>query len=204
VVAAREAKGAFTDFSDYLAKIDQTACTKKVTESLIKAGAFDALEHPRKGLFLVHADAVESVMATKKAEAVGQFDLFGGGDDDAGDSGFGDVFSVRVPDEEWDTKQQLALEREMLGLYVSGHPLDGLASALGAKAASSIATVREGDLPHGASATIGGIGAGVDRRVNKNGGPWAIVTIEDFYGGVEGLFFPRTYRIAAIDIAEDA
>lgn len=203
VVAAREAKGPFTDFSDYLAKIDQTACTKKVTESLIKAGAFDSLEHPRKGLFLVHADAVESVMSTKKAEAVGQFDLFGGGDDEPA-SGFGDVFAVRVPDEEWDTKQKLALEREMLGLYVSGHPLDGLESALAAKTDTSIATIHEGELPHGTPVTIGGIISGVDRRVNKNGEPWAIVSIEDFYGSVEVLFFPRTYRIAALDIAEDA
>src|SRR5699024_9736548 len=68
----------------------------------------------------------------------------------------------------------------------------------------SIATIHEGELPHGAAVTIGGIISGVDRRVNKNGEPWAIVTIEDFYGGVEVLFFPRTYRIAAMDIAEDA
>ena len=204
VVNAREEKGAFTDFSDYLTKIDQTACTKKVTESFIKAGAFDSLGHPRKGLFLVHADAVESVMSTKKAEAVGQFDLFGGGDEDAGDSGFGDVFAVRVPDEEWDTKQKLALEREMLGLYVSGHPLDGLEAALEAKTDTSIATIHGGELPHGTPVTIGGIISGVDRRVNKNGEPWAIVTIEDFNGSVEVLFFPKTYRIAALDIAEDA
>ena len=204
VVTARTEKGAFTDFSDYLAKIDQTACTKKVTESLIKAGAFDSLDHPRKGLFLVHADAVESVMSTKKAEAVGQFDLFGGGEDDAGDSAFGDVFAVRVPDEEWDTKQKLALEREMLGLYVSGHPLDGLEAALAAKTDTSIATIHGGELPHGTPVTIGGIISGVDRRVNKNGEPWAIVTIEDFNGSVEVLFFPKTYRIAALDIAEDS
>ncbi|HIW67700.1 MAG TPA: DNA polymerase III subunit alpha [Candidatus Dietzia merdigallinarum] len=206
VVSAREDKGAFTDFSDYLAKIDQTACTKKVTESLIKAGAFDALGHPRKGLFLVHADAVESVMSTKKAEAVGQFDLFGGGDTDDGGaaSSFGDVFAVKVPDEEWDTKQKLALEREMLGLYVSGHPLDGLEASLEAKTDTSIATIHEGELAHGTAVTIGGIISGVDRRVNKNGEPWAIVTIEDFNGSVEVLFFPKTYRIAAMDIAEDS
>ncbi|PSJ19127.1 hypothetical protein CVH10_24480, partial [Halomonas sp. ND22Bw] len=72
----------FTDFSDYLGKIDAMACNKKVTESLIKAGAFDSLGHPRKGLMLVHADAIDSVMSTKKAEAIGQFDLFGGAEAD--------------------------------------------------------------------------------------------------------------------------
>ena len=81
IINTREEKGKYTDFSDFLDKIDIVGCNKKVTESLIKAGAFDSLGHPRKGLFLVHADAVDAVMGTKKAEAMGQFDLFGGDDD---------------------------------------------------------------------------------------------------------------------------
>ena len=81
LIHTRGDKGKFTDFSDYLNKIDISACNKKVTESLIKAGAFDSLGHSRKGLFLVHTDAVDSVLGTKKAEAMGQFDLFGGDDD---------------------------------------------------------------------------------------------------------------------------
>lgn len=122
IIAAREEKGAFTNFSDYLGKIDITACNKKVTESLVKAGGFDSLGHDRKGLFLVHADAIDAVLSTKKAEAIGQFDLFGGaGGEDVGT----DVFAVRVPEDEWETKHKLALERDMLGLYVSGHPWPG-------------------------------------------------------------------------------
>jgi len=84
LINTRTEKGKFTDFSDYLNKIDIGPCNKKVTESLVKAGAFDSLGHPRKGLFLVHTDAVDSVLGTKKAEAMGQFDLFGGGDAEAG------------------------------------------------------------------------------------------------------------------------
>ena len=80
IIRTRSDEGKFTDFSDYLNKVDIAACNKKVTESLIKAGAFDSLGHPRKGLFLVHTDAVDSVLGTKKAEAMGQFDLFGAGD----------------------------------------------------------------------------------------------------------------------------
>ncbi|MBD0322455.1 MAG: DNA polymerase III subunit alpha, partial [Aldersonia sp.] len=114
IINARKEKSRFTDFSDYLNKIDALACSKKVTESLIKAGAFDSLGHPRKGLLLVHSDAIDAVMGTKKAEAIGQFDLFGGADADDAVSG---VFDVKVPEEEWDTKHRLALEREMLGLY---------------------------------------------------------------------------------------
>ena len=77
IVAARREKGAFTDFSDFLRKVDAVVCNKKVIESLIKAGAFDSLGHPRKGLLLVHADAIDAVMSTKQAASMGQFDLFG-------------------------------------------------------------------------------------------------------------------------------
>ena len=203
IVAARSDKGSYLDFSDYLDKIGQSACTKKVTESLIKAGAFDSMGHPRKGLFLVHADAVDAVSGTKKAAAAGQFDLFAGfGADD--NSAAGDAFKVQIPDEEWDKKHLLALEREMLGLYVSGHPLDGLELALHERTDTSIATILEGELPHGKQVVIGGIIASVDRRVNKRGEPWAIVRIEDLQGGVEVLFFPRIYQQVGMDIVEDA
>ena len=87
LIETRTGKGRFTDFSDYLNKIEVAACNKKVTESLIKAGAFDSLKHARKGLFLVHTDAVDSVLGTKKAEAMGQFDLFGGAGERGSDVG---------------------------------------------------------------------------------------------------------------------
>ncbi len=141
LINTRTEKGKYTDFSDYLNKIDIAACNKKVTESLIKAGAFDSLGHPRKGLFLVHTDAVDSVLGTKKAEAMGQFDLFGGADT-AADA----VFTIKVPDEEWDDKHKLALEREMLGLYVSGHPLNGVAHLLAAQVDTQIPAILDGDV----------------------------------------------------------
>ncbi|MBJ7385474.1 MAG: DNA polymerase III subunit alpha, partial [Mycolicibacterium sp.] len=128
LINTRTEKGKYTDFSDYLNKIHITACNKKVTESLVKAGAFDSLGHSRKGLFLIHTDAVDSVLGTKKAEAMGQFDLFGGADT-ATDA----VFTIKVPEDEWEDKHKLALEREMLGLYVSGHPLNGVAHLLAAQ-----------------------------------------------------------------------
>ena len=84
IVAARKEKGEFTDFSDFLRKVDAVVCNKKVIESLVKAGAFDSLGHPRKGLLLVHADAVDAVMSTKKAASMGQFDLFGSMDGSGG------------------------------------------------------------------------------------------------------------------------
>ncbi|ETD31467.1 MULTISPECIES: DNA polymerase III subunit alpha [Actinomycetes] len=203
ILAAREEKSNFSSFSDYLAKINVTACNKKVTESLIKAGAFDSLGHARKGLFLVHADAVDAVLGTKKAEAVGQFDLFG---DAGGDGGAmtDDAFAVKVPDEEWDTKHKLALEREMLGLYVSGHPLNGVEHVISAQTDTSISSLLEGNVKDGAQIVIGGIISAVTRRVNKKGESYAVVQIEDMVGGVEVYFFPRAYQAYGMDIASDA
>ncbi|KDE97451.1 DNA polymerase III subunit alpha [Mycolicibacterium aromaticivorans JS19b1 = JCM 16368] len=203
LIATRTAKGKFTDFSDYLNKIDIAACNKKVTESLIKAGAFDSLKHPRKGLFLVHTDAVDSVLGTKKAEAIGQFDLFGGGDGDGADSG-DSAFTIRVPDEEWDDKHKLALEREMLGLYVSGHPLNGVAHLLNAQVDTQIPAILGGDVANDTQVRVGGILAGVNRRVNKNGMPWASAQLEDLTGGIEVMFFPQTYSLFGAEIADDA
>src|SRR5258705_7832295 len=199
LIQTRSEKGKFTDFSDYLNKIDISACNKKVTESLIKAGAFDSLGHARKGLFLVHTDAVDSVLGTKKAEAMGQFDLFGGADT-ATDA----VFTIKVPDEEWEDKHKLALEREMLGLYVSGHPLNGIAHLLAAQVDTAIPAILQGDIPNQTQVRIGGILASVNRRVNKNGLPWASAQLEDLPGRIRGVFFPHTYSTFGADIADDA
>ena len=200
LINTRTEKGKFTDFSDYLNKIDIGPCNKKVTESLVKAGAFDSLGHPRKGLFLIHTDAVDSVLGTKKAEAMGQFDLFGGADGaDDGDS----VFTIKVPDQEWEDKHKLALEREMLGLYVSGHPLNGIAHLLAAQVDTAIPAILDGDVANDAQVRVGGILASVNRRVNKNGLPWASAQLEDLTGGIEVLFFPQTYSMFGAEIADD-
>lgn len=203
LINTRTEKGKYTDFSDYLNKIDITACNKKVTESLIKAGAFDSLEHSRKGLFLIHTDAVESVLGTKKAEAMGQFDLFGGADGSGSDA-MDTVFAIKVPDDEWDDKHKLALEREMLGLYVSGHPLNGVAHLLAAQVDTQIPAILDGDVAADTQVRVGGILASVNRRVNKNGLPWASAQLEDLTGGIEVMFFPQTYSTFGADIADDA
>ncbi|MBF6168422.1 DNA polymerase III subunit alpha [Streptomyces gardneri] len=201
IIQARKEKSKFTDFSDYLNKIDAIAASKKVTESLIKAGGFDSLGHPRKGLMLIHSDAIDAVMATKKAEAIGQFDLFGGLD---ADESVTSVFNVKVPDEEWESKHRLALEREMLGLYVSGHPLNGVEHVLAAQADTQIPAILEGDIKDGTQVTVGGILASVNRRINKNGLAWASAQLEDLTGGIEVLFFPQAYSVYGMDVVEDA
>ena len=204
IMATREEKGAFSDFSDYLNKIDTLPCNKRITESLIKGGAFDSLNHPRKGLALVFEDAVDSVLPTKKAADKGQFDLFAALDDSSGNSA-GEIFHIRVPDEKWERKHELALEREMLGLYVSGHPLDGFEESLALQTNTALTSILANELTNNSEVTIGGIISSVDRRVNKDGLPWAIIGLEDHNGAsVEVMVFARTYAMIASIVAEDA
>ena len=200
IVASRKDKGDYTDFYDFLEKVDQVACNKKVVESLIKAGAFDSLNHPRKGLLMEHARAIDEVLGLKKAEAIGQFDLFG----EMSQEEKGDSFRGSVPDTEWDTKLRLGFEREMLGLYVSGHPLAGVEHILSAQSDASIPDILDGTMPDRAMVTVGGILTGLQRRLTKKGDPWASATLEDLAGGVEVAFFPKVYLDCSLLLAEDA
>ncbi len=203
IVATRKAKGAFADFSDFLKKVDPVACNKKVVESLVKAGAFDSLGHTRRGLMAVFDQAVESFLAAKKVEATGQFDLFGDSSS-GGDEVLDAVFAVAVPDGEWDKMGKLAFEREMLGLYVSDHPLLGVEHVLAAHAESTVGALHTEQVGDGQQIVLAGILSSVLRRVNKAGVPWASAVLEDLEGSVEVLFFPQTYAQVAVNVAEDA
>jgi DNA polymerase-3 subunit alpha len=180
-------------------------CNKRTVESLIKGGAFDSLGHARRGLINVYEPAVDAVLDTKRNEAMGQFDLFGDmGSAAAVANPADDVFAVRVPEGEWDKKVLLQFEREMLGLYVSDHPLFGLEHILASAADSSIATVVAEASEEPQTVTLAGILSAVNRRVTKAGAPWAQVILEDLEGSIEVMFFPATYAQVALNIAEDA
>jgi len=198
IKASREAKGNFTSFADFLAKVDAQVCNKKTIESLIKAGAFDDLKHPRKGLMTIHLEAIDSVIETKRAEAIGQFDLFGGGEVDSQMTGL----EVEIPPTEWDKSTLLAFEREMLGLYVSDHPLLGVEHVLRSHTDMSISQLLDEGVPDGV-VTIGGLITGVQRKVSRNGDSWAVVNIEDLEGSIEALFFSKTYNQYALSLTED-
>ncbi|SCL33529.1 DNA polymerase-3 subunit alpha [Micromonospora nigra] len=204
IMRCRDEKGEYADFYDFLSKVDAVVCNKKTIESLIKAGAFDSLGHTRKSLLIVHADAIDAYADVKRKEAVGQYDLFGAGFGEA-DTGGSTTVMPTIGDTEWDKRDKLAFEREMLGLYVSDHPLFGLEHVLGAAADCTIAALsEEGTVPDGAVVTLAGILSGVQRRVTKQGRAWASATLEDLAGGVETLFFPNTYEVIGQYIAEDA
>ncbi len=200
ITGSRRDKGAYTDFYDFLDKVDAVACNKKVVESLIKAGAFDSLNHPRKGLLMEHSRAIDEVLGLKKAEAAGQFDLFG----EMSVEEKGASFRGNIPDTEWDTKLRLGFEREMLGLYVSGHPLAGVEHVLSAQSDASVPDILDGTVPDRGMITVGGILTGLQRRLTKKGDPWASATLEDLTGGVEVAFFPKVYAETALLLAEDA
>jgi len=202
ITASRKANTAFSDFADYLRKVDALACNKRTIEALIKAGAFDSLGHHRKGLIQVYEASIDAVLSTKRAEAIGQFDLFG--TDDSASAGFVDVFAVRVPDGEWDKSVLLNFEREMLGLYVSDHPLLGVEHILRSASEVSIADLQTDAVKDGHTVTVAGILSSVTRRMTKDGKPWAQVTLEDLEGSIEVLFFPASYAQVGLQIAEDA
>ena len=210
IVAAREEQGDFTSFEDFLDKVPAVVCNKRTIDSLIKAGAFDSLGKSRRSLQACHEDFVDEIIGVKRNEAVGQFDLFaslGGGDQASEDPAFGSgpVFSSEVPDlPERDKKDKLAFERDMLGLYVSDHPLLGLEGMLSKLADVEIADLLENEeRPDGAMVTVAGLITSLQRKTTKQGNLWAIAQVEDLGGTVEALFFPATYQTVSTMLAPD-
>ena len=201
IIAARRRIGRFENFHDFLAKVDATVCNKRVVESLIKAGAFDSLGHTRRGLVQIHESVVDAAVEIKRAEAVGQFDLFGGLEAGA-ESGL--TVAAEISPVEWEKSVLLANEREMLGLYVSDHPLNGLEAALAQLTDQSVASVIGDERPDGSSVTIGGLVTTVQRKTTKQGSPWCIATVEDLAGSIDVMVFPQAYGQAAAVLVEDA
>jgi len=201
IVANRQAKGKYTSFGDFLAKVDQNVCNKKTIESLIKGGAFDSLGATRRGLMMIYLEAIDSVSETKRAEAIGQFDLFGSSD--MGEPGIGAPTEIRIPTGEWDKSLLLSYEREMLGLYVSDHPLLGVEHILRSAVDVPLSQLTDDSVAHDQVITVGGLITQVQRKVSKNGNSWAIVSIEDLEGAVDALFFAGTYAAHAMNLVED-
>lgn len=220
IVAARTEKGAFTSFGDFLKKVPAVVCNKRTIESLIKAGAFDTLGHTRRSLFEMYEEAVDKAIVDKKNEAVGQIDLF--------ESFFADLDAgVVVPDlPEWTKHEKLALEREMLGLYVSDHPLAGREQQLARFADTTIAAIKadgaaasepeldsDGDGPSMASSTtykdgqtvvIAGLITSVQHKVARaSGNPYGMLQVEDFTDSMQVMLMGKTYTALAPSLATD-
>jgi DNA polymerase-3 subunit alpha len=187
IIEARRGKGGFGSFADFCRKVDPGVLTKKVLESVILAGAFDSLGYARKAL-LENQDKVSGpIAAERKAEAAGQFSLFGGGEQSAHE-----IDESVLAGDEFDKRTLLRLEKEMLGQFVTDHPLLAVKGRLGAQTdmeVGEVVNLGDGDL-----VTVGGIVSAVARRYTRKGEPYALFRLEDLAGGVSVVAFPSVFE----------
>ncbi len=195
IIAARQ-DGPFESLSDFLNRVDLSVLNKRTVEALIKGGAFDALGHPRKGLILVYEDAIDAVVTRRRNEDMGQFSLFS--DDDPATQ----EEEVDIPATEWPSKIKLGFEKEMLGLYVSDHPLLAVSTALAAATSQRIGDL--GDMVDRASLVVGGLVAARQQRWTRSGEPMVIFQLEDLEGSVECIAFPKVVHEYGPMIVDDA
>lgn len=207
IIAERESsRGRFVNFKDFVKRVSFDALNRRLVESLIKAGAFDSIDPNRRAIWEICGQMIDSVIPIKRKQLEGQFDLFSSIDEDNTDQSFLGDAEVNVPDvEEWDKKTKLNFEREMLGLYVSDHPLSGLSAVLTSLSDMSIAELidKAKTMNDRTQVTLAGLITGVDRRVSKQGNAWAIITLEDMESSIQCMFFSKAYEAAANDFAID-
>jgi DNA polymerase III subunit alpha len=195
-IAEARVDAPFESFLDFVNRVDTSALNKRTVESLIKAGAFDALGHSRKGLTLMHELILDTTLERRRNEEMGQYSLF------AGDSVETSEEDFEITDQEWPQKIKLSFEKEMLGLYVSDHPLLSVGPSLAAATTSTIAELAE--LNDRSSVVVGGIVGAITRRWTRNGEPMIFFQLEDLEGSVEVIVFPKTVHDFGPLIVEDA
>jgi DNA polymerase-3 subunit alpha len=196
--AAPAANGPFADFYDFCQRVDTQVLNKRTVESLIKAGAFDDVGHPRKGLLTVFEQIVDHTVARRRERDMGIMTLFGGDDGEPGD----DFERTAIPQLEFDKRDRLAFEKEMLGLYVSDHPLLGAEAVLARRSDSSIDELDSYD--DGSMRTFGGVITGLQRKWTRKGDLMAVFTFEDLKSSVEVMVFPRTMQEQGHKLEDDA
>lgn len=198
IIATRDESGLFTSLQDFCSRVPMRTMNKKTVEALIKAGAFDSTGYTRKHLIEMYEPCIESASQRQKDQENGQvsmFEMFA--EEDHG-------FSEEAPapnGDEWDKKIKLAFEKEMLGIYVSDHPLSDISDAISRAADHSLGDLDE--LPSGTYGWFAGILASVDRKPTRRGTMMAIAVLEDMSGGVECVLFPQTYDKHRDLIVED-
>ena len=185
ILAERKGNGPFVDFSDFCERVDLTVLNKRTVESLIKGGAFDSLDHPRKGLLTVYEQIIDLTTARRKEHDMGVMSLFGELDE-------GPAFDERpdIPDIEFDKMERLRFEKEMLGLYISDHPVIGYETALRRRCDATISELHErGDGDH---CRVGGVITNLARKWTRKGDLMAVFELEDLEASIEVMVFPKT------------
>ncbi|MCM8710145.1 DNA polymerase III subunit alpha [Clostridium sp. SYSU_GA19001] len=211
IVKSREEKGKFKNLSDFYNKIDVSIVNKRAIESLIKAGAFDCFKVYRSQMLAVYEKLLEGMHSERKRNIQGQLSLF---KDFSADE---DIFEIKYPKiKEFEKKYLLAMEKEMTGLYLSGHPLEEYEETLKFQTNTRISdivvseTLEEGELQEtskikdGDRVIIGGIISEVNKKVTRNNDMMAFVRLEDMYGGIEVIIFPKVLQNCKAHIVEDS
>jgi DNA polymerase-3 subunit alpha len=194
IVAERTAGGPFADIFDFCQRVDPTVLNKRTMESLVKGGAFDGLGHPRAGLCQVMDGIVDRTLDRRKEHDLGITSLFAAFEEEQSDPGWG-AAKVAIPDTEFDKAQRLAFEKEMLGLYVSDHPLMGFEQALARYTDCSLSDMREEDPLAGERSpvrAVGGVVTDLRRTYTKKGDLMARFVLEDLQAAMEVFVFPKT------------
>ena len=197
IIRARTEKGAFETFTDFCRKVDAGVLNKKCLESLILSGAFDSLGYARRSLLEGYERITTPVLADRRAEAAGQESFFGGATGPTLDIDE----TVVLAGEEFEKPDFLRWEKEMLGQYVTDHPLLPIRERLAAL--SDMEIVETPSLGDGDIVSVAGIVGGVGRRYTKRGEPYAVFRLEDLSGGVAVIAFPSVFDKSADLIAQD-
>ncbi len=197
LLVERERGGPFRDFYDFCQRVDPIVLNKRAIESLVKAGAFDSVGHPRKGLLHVFEQIIDSTLARRREADMGVLTLFGDADD--GEATFDE--RVAIPDVEFDKATRLTFEKEMLGLYVSDHPLMGAEAGLRRRTDCTIDELREAD--DGALRVCAGVVTNLSRKWTKRGDLMAVFFLEDLRSAIEVMVFPKTMTEHGHKLADD-
>jgi DNA polymerase III subunit alpha len=196
ITEARTSKGPFSSFSDFCRKVDPAVLHKKALESLILAGAFDSFGYTRSGLLAGYEKVVTPILSDRRADAIGQESFFSGAIAPALQ-----IDESVLAGDEFDKAQLLANEKQMLGQYVTDHPLLAVRERLESRTdveISELPALGDGDVIR-----VGGIVAALARRFSRKGEPYVVFRLEDLAGSVQVVAFPSVYEQAGDVVAAD-
>ncbi len=206
IVKEREERGPYTTLEDFIMRTSEYGVNKRAVENMIKAGAFDSIPGTRKQLMSVYVSLMENLVKSKKNNMAGQMSLF-----DFAVEEEKETFEIPLPDVgEFPKEVLLAFEKEVAGVYISGHPLEEYADFIERRISAKTSDFyldeesNETKVTDGADVVIGGILADKKIKYTKNDKKMAFLTIEDLYGSMEVILFPRDFEKCSEKLVVDS